>query len=336
MIDGISMDDKVRFLSAPGSYPGPTSHVVIKETHMSWVFLTDDRAYKLKKPVRRPGLDFGTVAAREANCRAEVRLNRRLAPQVYIGVATLARAADGRLSVGGEDETVDWLVVMRRLPADRMLDAMLAAGAADRQHIVALADRLAGFYSALPAEQISPDDHVGQFRREQALNAAALRARQQDIGADLVERALARVAETLVDDPRPLAQRADGGWIVEGHGDLRPEHVCFVDPLAVIDCLEFSRPLRLVDPFDELSYLALECSQAGAPWVGRILFDCLSQPLGGLPPSRVLAFYRAYRGCLRARLAVAHLDDPHPRQPEKWLPLARRYLALAVDGSAGE
>ena len=135
---GPTLADKVELLSRPGAYPGYQGEVARRETHMSWVFLTRNRAYKLKKPVRFPYLDFSTLALREAACRAEIRLNRRLAPDVYLGVVPVTWSATA-LSVGDGGDIVDWLVVMRRL--DEITDAGSGARRTPRE---GLADRPAG------------------------------------------------------------------------------------------------------------------------------------------------------------------------------------------------
>jgi aminoglycoside phosphotransferase family enzyme len=119
--------------------------------------------------------------------------------------------------------------------------------------------------------------------------------------------------------------------LVDGHGDLRPEHVCLNTPPVIIDCLEFSERLRQVDPFDEITYLGLECTRLGAPWIGPRLLARLSAALDDPVKPRLLRFYAGYRACVRARLALAHLDDPCPREPERWPHLAREYLRLGVE-----
>jgi aminoglycoside phosphotransferase family enzyme len=135
-----------------------------------------------------------------------------------------------------------------------------------------------------------------------------------------------------------LADRVAEGRIVEGHGDLRPEHVCLEDPPVIIDCLEFAPALRLVDPFEELCFLSMECAVLDARWIGKMLVERLSAELKDLPAQPMLGFYTAARAVLRARQALAHLLAPSPRTPEKWLPLAGRYLdeakgAIALLGS---
>jgi aminoglycoside phosphotransferase family enzyme len=126
-----------------------------------------------------------------------------------------------------------------------------------------------------------------------------------------------------------LGARADSGHVREGHGDLRPEHVALDGTPIVIDCLEFSAMLREVDPFDELAFLGLECRILGAAWIEPRLIAQLARELDDSPSPIVLALYTAHRALLRARLSAAHLLDPHPRTPGRWLPQAARYLAQA-------
>ena len=124
--------EKVAFLCRPEAYASRPTRVELKETHMSCLFLTDRHVWKLKKPARYDYLDFSTVEARKADCELEVELNRRLAPDVYLGVVPLVSDPHGRMHIGGEGRIIDWLVVMRRLPEDRMLDAAIHAHTVSR------------------------------------------------------------------------------------------------------------------------------------------------------------------------------------------------------------
>lgn len=321
-------DLKVAFLASTKAHPGATS-VEVRETHMAWVFLADDRVLKMKKPVRYPFLDYGTLDARRQICEDEVRLNRRLAPEVYLGVARLTCDRDGALAIDGAGRTVDWLVMMRRLPEARMLDQMILAGTINRAMILDIADRLAAFFSDLPAAEVEPSEYIARLRTE--LDIAKSVFSHADFGAlstrglkvvGLLDNALARA-------PNLVTDRIADGRIVEGHGDLRPEHICLTDPPVIIDCLEFSERLRMVDPFDELSYLGLECAVLGADWIGPLMVERSSIRLGDLPRDELLAFYTGFRAALRTRQTLAHLLDPDPRTPDKWQPLAARYLDRA-------
>lgn len=307
------------------------SAVEVIETHMSWVFLVGDQVLKLKKPVRYPFLDFSTLAAREACCREELRLNRRLAPGVYRGLMAV-QSADGRLVLREEGEapagpTVDWLVWMRRLPRERMLDARLAAGTLAAAEIDALVGVLARFYRDAVRPAPDPAAYLARFEREHAVDREVLlRPQFQLRGAS---EALDRFAAALAAGRALLRERAERGCIVDGHGDLRPGHVALLETPVVIDCLEFNAALRQVDPFDELCFLALECELAGAAWVGpRLVAGCASA-LGDRPSEALLHLYGAARALLRARLAMAHLLDPQPRTPQRWPAQAQRYVDRA-------
>ena len=326
----VTIDDKVRFLRSPAAYGGVDGAVEVVETHMSFVFLAGARAYKIKKPVRYPFLDYSTLRAREADCRAELTLNRRLAPNVYLGVAPLTIAPNGSLALDGEGETVEWVVLMRRLPAARMLDRLLTAGALSAADIDRVALALARFYQRADRPAISPAAYVDRLVDEQAFNRRVLTARRFAIDHGRAPAILDRMDAALRRHADWLAARAAEGRLVDGHGDLRPEHVCLEEEeVAIFDCLEFNAELRMVDPVDELAYLGIECALLGAAWLGPALFERVTNALGAEPPYPLFHLHASRRAALRARLALAHLLDPSPRQPAKWEPLAARYLDLA-------
>jgi len=175
MIDGgdPGLADKVESLSRADAYPGHTGPVSTRETHMSWVFLVGDRAYKLKKPVRFPYLDFSTLARRETACRAELVLNRRLAAEVYLDVVPLLASGAG-LSIGGHGVIVDWLVVMRRLDEATMLDHALVEGRVGSSQVDRLAATLVAFYRRARRVLVSPATHLAQWRQGLAYNHRVL------------------------------------------------------------------------------------------------------------------------------------------------------------------
>lgn len=330
----VSLAEKVRRLVQPSAYAHAPREVEVVETHMSYVFLAGDRAYKLKKPVRFAFLDFSTLAAREADSREELRLNRRLAPGVYLAVVPLTLASSGELSIGGDGAVVDWLVEMRRLPATLMLDRLLTDHALDESRVDELGATLADFYRRAERSAMTPTEYVARFFREHAENRNILTRRAFALDHGRVPNILDRLESRLVALSPALEERVRSGRIVDGHGDLRPEHICFCEPISIFDCLEFNSELRQVDPFDELAFLDIECALLGAPRVGARLIAETAERLGEAPPPELIALYGACRATLRARLAVAHLLDPVPRKPEKWEPLAGRYLRLAEERMA--
>lgn len=324
-----SIEEKVSFLSSPQAYGARTGEIEIRETHMSWLFLVGRRVYKFKKPVRYPYLDFRTLAARKTNCLEEVRLNRRLAPDVYLGISRLTVNEAGVLALDGKGRTVEWLVVMRRLPEEWLLHNAVIRGSVSQTEAGAVGDVLSRFYAEQKPVEVSAAEQLELFFRQQQTNRHMLGEPRFKLSNGVLDRVLADIDHVLEHEPELITSRVEENRIVEGHGDLRPEHVCLCDPPVVIDCLEFSRVLRLLDPFDELADLALECERLGAAWVGETIIDRCAAALNDHPSKRLMAFYTTYRACLRARLAVRHLLDSNVRQPGKWLPLARDYLAIA-------
>lgn len=331
------MTAKLEFLQTVEAYgqSGPCPKCI--ETHMSWVFLVGDKVFKLKKPVRFPYLDFTTLQAREFYCREEVRLNARLAPGVYLGIVAL-QWCDGHFALAPErcpqpkpvtpGKTVDWLVSMRRLPGERTLHKLIAQSTIVSGDIDALIEVLDLFYRGTPAVTLSANEYVTRFHHDQASNREVLLRPQFHLrDASL---ALDRLATALENNVDRLCDRVHQHRVIEGHGDLRPEHVFLLEPPVVIDCLEFNPQLRQIDPFDEIAYLGMECDMLGAPWVSQRLTSGFAHALGDHPAPALMQLYTAHRALLRARLIMAHLLDPQPRTPEIWPPLAARYIERAL------
>ena len=324
-----TLDEKVRFLTAPASYSHPVKSVSLRETHMSWVFLAGNRVYKLKKPVRFSYLDFSSLDRRAAACRAELRLNRRLAADVYLDVVPLTTTARG-LSIGGVGTIVDWLVVMRRLDESQTLEHAIDEHHLGTWQLDLLAETLVQFYRRVPALLLSAAFHLRDWRRSLAYNRRVLLSDCFSLPAGLIRR-IDFVQRRFLDRfGNMLVERVHSRCIVDGHGDLRPEHIWLGDPVRIIDCLEFNPGLRAVDPYDEIAFLSLECERLGARWAGEYIKCRIRAGLRDGLSEDLFLFYRCHRATLRARLAIAHLLEPNPRTPEKWPRLAREYLRIAA------
>ncbi len=340
----------VSWLRKRASYPQAAKHVAVIETHISWLFLTDQFVYKLKKPVRFEFLDFSTPEFRRAACLEEVRLNRRLAPDVYLEVVPVLQDSPGRFRLGGRqskagagglestpggERAIDWLVKMRRLPADRALDRLIRDKKIDASDLDNLAEYLAYFYTALPPLTVKTED----YRRK--IKSHVLANRQDLLGA-LPEDWSLRVARVhdaqlrflyLADDL--LNTRVLNGRIVDGHGDLRPEHIYLCQRPTIIDCIEFSQDLRQIDVLDELAFLCMECDLLGDTHIGRFLLERYRQNCGDDFPTSLLSFYQCYRACVRAKvhalrasqLGCVPNEDGGPN--ETGLAEVKRYLGLA-------
>jgi aminoglycoside phosphotransferase family enzyme len=328
--DAVFLSEKLAFLAQAGSYPEGTSRVDAMETHMSWVFLTDHHAYKIKKPVRYDFLDFSTLQARRLDCEKEMRLNRRLAASVYLDVVPVTLEPDGALKLNGAGETVEWLVKMRRLSDDDRLDTVMGKRHLRPEEREAVAILLANFY--VHATPVSTDPAT--YRRKYEKQIKECTADLLALGDDHTKAAARRVSETLWEfvrrDGALLDARAKAERIIEGHGDLRPEHVFLETPPVIIDCLEFSRFFSDLDPAEELSYLAMECELLDGQGIGDALFRVYTAASGDTPPPILLDFYKAYRAFVRAKLAICHLKDEDIRDHGRWQEQAALYLRRAL------
>ena len=326
-----SLEAKVALLKTPGTYPESPTRVDSIETHMSWVFLTDRHAYKLKKPVRYPYLDFSSLAARERFCREEYRLNQPLAPGVYLGVVPLAVDDTNTAHFDGKGRVVEWLVKMRRLPEDRMLDQLIKAGRLVPVDVASVADVLVGFYRKATPLMLDVNAYRGRLSATMTRNRDVLATPSFGFSAEQLRTVFEKLSAFLTNAPEVFDQRIREGRMVEGHGDLRPEHVCLESRPVVFDRLEFNRDLRIIDPADELAFLSMECERLGSTLVRDVLFETYGRATGDRPLQTLINFYTAHRACLRARLAALHTVDAPPSRWPHWLDVARDYLQIAAD-----
>jgi hypothetical protein len=316
------MEELVTALSRPAFY-GPGIHDVdLHETHISWVFVAGDRAYKVKKPVVLPFLDYGTAERRHAHCREEVRLNQRLAPDTYLGVRSIIRLADGRFELGPEDhlDAIEHVVEMRRLPNDRTLAAFVREGDVPVRLADHIGAELARFHDE--AERVETGA-AADLRRRLDENAATLRELLDD-PADIqlavaVERALSALARRL--RPR-LDEREAAGRVRECHGDLRAEHLVIDRGIQIFDCIEFDLALRTIDVGNDLAFLVMDLEDRGAGALADAIVAAYRRAGGDPGDDALLAFFAAYRAAVRAKIALLRGDGPQATR--RLLRLARR------------
>jgi aminoglycoside phosphotransferase family enzyme/predicted kinase len=320
-------------LSSPDAYPDQPAAVELRQTHISWLFFTEHFVYKVKKPVNFGFLDFTTLEARRHFCEEEARLNRRLAHDVYVGVLEV-KMANGRIRLGGPGETIDYALQMRRLPEDRMLPVLLASGEVTADTMQRLAQLLAAFHAqADTGAKINQDGTVAtilgnwqeNFAQTQPyLDFPLMRGAYEKIRSRVL--AFCRIRAPLFD------QRIAEGRIRDGHGDLRAEHICLTEPIAIFDCIEFNHRFRYGDVAADVAFLAMDLDERGFPDLSQTLVQAYVEASGDHGLLNVLGFYKCYRAFVRAKVECFRMDDPTVSATDKRLALraASRYCRLAA------
>jgi hypothetical protein len=325
-------------LRAPACFPHAPSDVQIVQTHLSIVCLAGDLVYKLKKARQLPFVDFSTLARRRQACRDEVRLNRRLCPDVYLGTAALRRR-DGVLgfaSIGDDDgpDDLEVAVVMRRLPADRMLDRLVQERRATVAELERLARHVAAFHARAdrgPGARSAGDPaRLVGFAAANFVELAAL-ADHGLPGALLARLAAASAADFARLLPA-LRRRAADGRVVDGHGDLHARNVCLVEPPAVYDCIEFEPAFRCGDVATENAFLVMDLRHRGAPELAVAYLRAYVAASGDREQPDLLPPLVAYRAMVRAKVAALAAAEPELPAADRTgaRASARRHLLLAA------
>ena len=289
-------------LRDPACYPHAAEAVELIETHISWVFLAGEYAYKIKKPVDLGFLDFGTLEKRRFYCEEELRLNRRTAPELYLGVVPIAEGADG-LRVDGIGKAIEYALRMRRFPQEALADGMARRGELHALEADAIAAALAAFHAAIPAapeeSRFGSPEHVAapaleNFRQIDPLIAdpartARLRAWTQSESARLRE---------------VFAARKRGGFVRECHGDLHLGNLVFLGGRPLLfDCIEFNPDLRWIDVMNEIAFLAMDLREHGLEAAAWRFLNGYLETTGDYDGVRVLRYYLVYRAVVRAKIA---------------------------------
>ena len=303
-----TLDEILHALHQPACYPHHPDRVEMVQTHISAVFLAGEEVYKLKKPVRFSFLDYSTLALRQQYCHEEVRLNHRLAPTVYLGVVPLLRVGNDyhlREVVNMRDATiVEYLVRMCRLPPERTLAALLATGQVTKVGIHALAKRLVHFHHTAATTDgaiYGAPETVWRALADNFQDTASF------VGQTISEKQYIRIQEfsqSFFREHQALfQQRITQDRVREGHGDLRCDHVYFLDQgIAIIDCIEFSPRLRTCDVASELAFLAMDLELHSAPDLAAELLHAYAAQAGDPDLFRLLPFYQCYRAYVRGKV----------------------------------
>lgn len=302
-MSGMSRDQRevIAFLSTPLSYEG-VERVERLETHISIVFLAGRYAYKLKRAVRYPYLDFSTVKQRQRYCNAELTLNRRTAPQLYLEVRSVNRTADGHLAWGGSGEIVDWVVVMKRFEQDQRLDAIAQAGCLNMPLIYGLAAQIVEFHSRAAARTGygGTEGLIGVIREnDTCLRNVALPAPQVKELRQRSEDWLHRVAGLL-------DLRRASGKVRQCHGDLHLRNICVLDGKPTLfDCIEFCEAFAAIDVLYDLAFLLMDLEHQAHGASANALFNRYLDLSGEDQGIAAMPLFLSLRAAIRAHVAAS-------------------------------
>ncbi len=328
------MAARIEDLLRPASLPDPTREVRLIQTHISMVLVADDFVYKIKKPVDFGFLDFSTLELRRRYCGEEVRLNQRLAEDVYLGVIPVVRQEGGD-RLGGEGEIVDYAVRMRRIPEQRLMRALYERGELSEHHLEQTARVVADFHRR--AERSSAIDEFGSRESFKVNTDENFEQTRPYVGRTIDREDYEKIRDWTEEFFRERSwlfeERVSKGGIRDCHGDLHMEHVCLLDQerVAVIDCIEFNDRFRYTDTLADIAFLLMDLEYRGGWGLADYLWERYARRAGEKGMELLLTFYKVYRAYVRGKVLSFQLEDQGISRAakEEAARTARSYFALA-------
>jgi aminoglycoside phosphotransferase family enzyme/predicted kinase len=319
----------IAFLSDPSSYGDGVDRVETIETHASLVFLAGSRAYKLKRAVKYPYLDFSTVELRRQACAAELALNRRTAPALYKEIRGLFRSAAGGVSFSSQGRAVDWVVVMRRFDQALLFDALARTGGLGPRVMDELADHIASFH-AMAERRCDTGGAAEMAKLAEIQHRCLAGARQARFAEAEVGGILEKWRTALAAVAQLLDRRREAGKVRRCHGDLHLRNICLVDGKPTLfDCLEFDDGLATIDVLYDLAFLLMDLEYRGLPhFANRVLNRYLDRTeeddgLAAMP------LFLSLRAGIRAHVVATALEHAAGTAKPEMAADALRYLQLA-------
>jgi aminoglycoside phosphotransferase family enzyme len=314
------------------AYPHRPQKIELVQTQMSFIFLTGEYVYKIKKPVNLGYLDYTTLEKRHFFCHQELKLNRRLCPDAYLAVVPIVEEK-GELRIEGRGKAIEYAVKMKQLPQDRMMDVLLTRGQVTPEVVARVAEKLVGFHQKA---EISPE--IAAFGRLDVIRQNTDENFAQTgkyIGTSIIAEEYQHIknyTNNFIDSNASLFdKRVREGKIKDCHGDLHSAHVCFTDDICIYDCIEFNDRFRYCDVASEVAFLAMDLDRYRQAGLSRHLVDTYVGLSHDEELRKLLNFYKCYRAYVRGKVESFKLDDPLISQTDKAKALesAQSYFQLA-------
>jgi aminoglycoside phosphotransferase family enzyme len=330
----------IQAMLEPAFYPHHPKEVELIQTHISYLFLTGELVYKIKKPVDFGFLDFTTLEKRQHFCQEEIRLNKRFSPDIYLEAVPISRNGDA-FRLGDDTEVVEYAVKMRRINEDHMLYRLLEAGKVKSEDMVRIGKHLAKAYAAIPSDEKARDfgsldvistNIVENFEQTRKYIGRPITQEQFDT-IESWSLAFMQKNTALFD------QRVAQGYIKDCHGDLHLQHICVEgEHIYVFDCIEFNERFRFGDVASDAAFLAMDLDFNGFPELARTFVHAYTKAAGDATLAQVLVFYKVYRAYVRAKVTSFMLDDTGLDEKAKGeaFQQAKQYYDLALKYVKGD
>jgi aminoglycoside phosphotransferase family enzyme len=316
----------------PEAYPHNPRKIELVQTQMSFVFLTGDYVYKVKKPVDLGYLDYTTLEQRHFFCHQELELNRRLCPDAYLAVVPIVEEKD-ELRIEGQGKAIEYAVKMKQLPHNRMMDVLLPQGQVTREMIARVAERLVSFHQKAETNQrIAAFGKLDVIRQNTDENFAQT---EKYVGISIAPAEYSRIKNYTEDFMQRNAslfdKRLKEGRVRDCHGDLHAAHICFIDGICIYDCIEFNERFRYSDVASEIAFLAMDLDRYQQAALSQHLVNTYVELSNDEGLLKLLNFYKCYRAYVRGKVESFELDDPYIPGEEKAKVLtdAQGYFQLA-------
>jgi len=316
----------------PEIYPDHPKEVGFFETHISLLFFTGNHVYKVKKPVDFGFLDFTTLDKRRYFCEQEVKLNRRLASKIYLGIVEITKVGE-RISFDARGEVVEYGVKMKRIPEEFLMDKLVEKRQVTSKMIEAVSEKLVHFYfNAETSESIKSFGRPERVKQDTDENFEQTRKYIGiTIPQEVYEEIKNRTNEFFRKGEKVFYDRISSDKIRDCHGDLRLEHIFLGDEISIFDCIEFNERFRYTDVAADIAFLAMDLDVHGREDLSEHLIRAYIGESGDLELVEVLDFYKCYRAYVRGKVESFRLDDPNIPEKEKKEALhrAQKYFSLA-------
>ncbi len=312
------LPELIQALLDPKVYPDPPARVELSQTQISYVLLAGEYVYKIKKPVDMGFLNYTTLEKRLFYCRKEVELNRRLCKDTYLGIVPIF-LEKGRAVIGGKGKAIEYAVKMRRLPQDKMMDALLPQNKVTPEMVGLVADILAEFHKkADTSKEITREGGIEAVIKNTSENFEQTEKYFGIIIAPETYEHIKSYTENFIKNNRLLfLKRMAEGKVRDCHGDLHANHICFFNGICIYDCIEFIDRLRYTDVAADIAFLAMDLDHFGRADLSKSFVDAYVKKSGDKELLKLLNFYKCYRAYVRGKVGCLGYDDPHISVAEK-------------------